>query len=174
MSNRLVRLHHHAFVVRDQAATRHFYEDVVGLPLAATWCEVEDLGAGEMAYCHTFYELGDGSSLAFFQFADPRHVATFAPAQPPSVFDHVALAATPEQQHEIETRARDAGVAHQRIDHGYCVSLYVRDPDGLMIELTVDDPTAVAHAGRHREVAHRELERWLAGDHTSNNVYRRA
>ena len=38
------RLHHHAFVVTDQETTRRFYEDVVGLPLVATWCEQEDFG----------------------------------------------------------------------------------------------------------------------------------
>jgi glyoxylase I family protein len=26
------RLHHHAFVVKDQETTRRFYEDVIGLP----------------------------------------------------------------------------------------------------------------------------------------------
>ena len=34
-----LRLHHHAFVVRDQEANRRFFEDVLGLPLVATWCE---------------------------------------------------------------------------------------------------------------------------------------
>ncbi len=33
------RLHHHAYVSADLEATRVFYEDVVGLPLVATWCE---------------------------------------------------------------------------------------------------------------------------------------
>lgn len=47
------RLHHHAFVSRDQEATRRFYEEVVGLPLIATWCEENELGA----YCHAFYGL---------------------------------------------------------------------------------------------------------------------
>jgi catechol 2,3-dioxygenase-like lactoylglutathione lyase family enzyme len=34
--SRLRRLHHAAWVTRDQEATRHFYEDIIGLPLAAT------------------------------------------------------------------------------------------------------------------------------------------
>ena len=33
------RLHHYAFTVRDQEANRRFMEDVLGLPLVATWCE---------------------------------------------------------------------------------------------------------------------------------------
>ena len=33
------RLHHHAYVVRDQERNRQFFEDLLGIPLVATWCE---------------------------------------------------------------------------------------------------------------------------------------
>ena len=33
------RLHHHAYVVKDQEKNRQFFEDVLGIPLTATWCE---------------------------------------------------------------------------------------------------------------------------------------
>jgi catechol 2,3-dioxygenase-like lactoylglutathione lyase family enzyme len=170
---RPARLHHHAFVVRDQEATRRFYEEVIGLPLVATWCEEEDFGGGPTSYCHTFYELGDGSCLAFFEFADPEHAKRFHLAEPPSPFDHVALLATPELQAAVAERARAAGGVSFTIDHGYCRSLYVQDPDGLVIELTVDDPAALRDASTHRERAHAELARWRAGDRRANNVYRR-
>ena len=168
------RLHHHAFVVRDQEATRRFYEEVIGLPLVATWCEEEDFGDGSTAYCHTFYALADGSCLAFFQFADPRHAERFALAAAPSVFDHVALLVAPALQEAVRARAQAAGVPQRRIDHGYCRSLYLSDPDGLLIELTVDDARALASAPARRASAHAELARWLAGDRRSNNGYRRA
>jgi catechol 2,3-dioxygenase-like lactoylglutathione lyase family enzyme len=171
---RPARLHHHAFVVRDQEATRRFYEDVVGLPLVATWCEEEDFGEGPVSYCHTFYELGDGSCLAFFQFADPAHAERFALAAPPSPFDHVALAATPGLQDAVRARAVAAGVVTRFVDHGYCRSLYLRDPDGVFLELTVDEASAVADAATHRAQAHAELARWRAGDRRSNNRYRRS
>lgn len=166
------RLHHHAFVVRDQEATRRFYEEIIGLPLVATWCEEEDFGDGPTAYCHTFYELGDGSCLAFFEFADPAHAEKFHLAEPPSPFDHVALVATAEIQSGVRERATAADLPSLVIDHGYCSSLYVQDPDGLVIELAVDHPAAVADAAVHRERAHAELARWRAGDHRTNNVYR--
>ena len=38
-----MRLHHNAYVTRDMEATRHFYEDLIGMPLVATWCEADDL-----------------------------------------------------------------------------------------------------------------------------------
>jgi catechol 2,3-dioxygenase-like lactoylglutathione lyase family enzyme len=165
------RLHHHAFVVADQERTRVFYEDVVGLPLVATWCEVDDVGGG--AYCHTFYELADGSCLAFFQFADAGvQAANTTPSR--SVFDHVALAVTTEVQAGVRARADAGGVGHLTIDHGYCTSLYVTDPDGLIVELTADAPEAVAAEAidARRASARAELARWLAGDHTDNNPFR--
>ena len=33
------RLHHTAYVTKDLERTRAFYEDLIGLPLLATWCE---------------------------------------------------------------------------------------------------------------------------------------
>ena len=37
------RLHHTAYVTKDLEATRHFYEDLIGMPLTATWCESDEL-----------------------------------------------------------------------------------------------------------------------------------
>jgi glyoxylase I family protein len=33
-----IRLHHNAFLTKDQEATRKFYEELIGMPLVATWC----------------------------------------------------------------------------------------------------------------------------------------
>ena len=66
------RLHHTAYVTRDLEATRKFYEDLIGLPLVATWCEVDELFGAERVYCHLFFGLGDGGALAFFKFAKPQ------------------------------------------------------------------------------------------------------
>ncbi|MGI8662107.1 MAG: VOC family protein [Acidimicrobiales bacterium] len=164
---RPARLHHHAFVVADQERTRAFYEEIIGLPLIDTWC----VEAEPSDYCHTFYELADGSCLAFFQFVSPAAQAAET-RERPSAYDHVALAATPEAQAAIAARAEAAGAFTATIDHGYCTSLYVPDPDGLLIEITVDDADAVAAAPDRRDRAHDELARWLGGDHRDNNVYR--
>lgn len=169
---RPARLHHHAFVSRDQEATRRFYEEIVGLPLVATWCEEGDFGAGVERYCHTFFELADGSCLAFFQFANPKTTATHAAMASASPFDHVALASSEAVQDAVEARAQAAGLPVLRIDHGYCRSLYLRDPDGLVVELTVDDARALREAPARRARAHAELARWLAGDRAPNNQLR--
>jgi catechol 2,3-dioxygenase-like lactoylglutathione lyase family enzyme len=167
------RLHHHAFVTNDQEATRSFYEDIVGLPLVATWTEVEQLmGGEEQEFCHTFYGLGDGGSLAFFQFANQRFSEEFAPPPPPSLFRHVAMLVTAEQQDAIHERAEASNVAAMMADHGFCRSLYITDPNGLLLEFTVDHPDVEKIDLIRRENAHRDLARWLSGDHTSNNDWR--
>lgn len=166
-----LRLHHTAIVVADQEATRHFYEDVLGLPLVATWCEVETVRGKERTYCHTFFGLADGSALAFFQFADPEDQAEMMSNVPVSL-NHIAVAATAEEQAAIIDRLEAAGVSHRTVDHGYCVSLYVSDPDGSTVEFTVDPPDVASINERRRADAHAELARWLAGDHTPNNDLR--
>jgi glyoxylase I family protein len=167
------RLHHHAFVTTDQEATRKFYEDIVGLPLVATWTEVENLmGGEEQEFCHTFYGLGDGGSLAFFQFANPEFSAQFAAPPPASLFRHVALLVSTESQEGIRDRAQAAGMETMTADHGYCQSLYITDPNGLLLEFTVDHPKVDEIDAIRTKNAHTDLTRWLSGDHTSNNDWR--
>jgi glyoxylase I family protein len=169
------RLHHTAYVTKDLEKTRHFYEDVLGLPLVATWCEKDLLFGAERTYCHCFFGLGDGSALAFFQFADPEDQALFDPELPPSPFRHVALHVDSDTQAAMEKRIRDAGYVEPDtfvLEHGYCRSLYINDPNGMILEFTVDAAGAGEINADRLKDAHSELKRWLAGDHTTNNNYR--
>jgi glyoxylase I family protein len=169
------RLHHTAYVSKNLEATRHFYEDLIGLPLLATWCESDVLFGSERTYCHCFFGLADGSALAFFQFANPEDQKLFGPKMPESPFHHVALNVTAEVQEGIEKRIRAAGYTEPQmyvLEHGYCRSLYVTDPDGMICEFTVDHPDVEQINAKRRSDAHAELKRWLAGDRTSNNMFR--
>jgi glyoxylase I family protein len=155
-----IRLHHNAYVTRDQEKTRQFYEEVIGMPLVATWCESDELFGKVRTYCHTFYSMADGGALAFFQFENPEDQEQFGPKMPASPFHHIALAVDAETQAVIEKRI------------GYCRSVYVTDPNGLILEFTLDHPEADKISQTRRADAHQELKRWLAGNHTSNNTYR--
>ncbi len=159
------RLHHYAYVTSDQEATRRFYEEIVGLPLVATWTEVAD----GQEYCHTFFGLGDGGALAFFQFADKKYSEESAPPAPFSPYRHIALLVDAGAQGAIRDRAESAGTDTMTLDHGYCTSLYMSDPNGLILEFTVDHPEIDKVTALQRESAHAELARWLSGDHSSNN-----
>lgn len=169
------RLHHTAYVSKNLEATRQFYEDVIGLPLLATWCESDELFGAERTYCHCFFGLGDGGALAFFQFARPEDQALFGPKMPDTPFHHIALKVDEEAQKGIEQRLRAAGFQEPRmyvLEHGYCRSVYAVDPDGMIVEFTVDHPEADKINAKRKQDAHSELKRWLAGDHTSNNMFR--
>ena len=169
------RLHHYAFVVRDHEVNRQFFEDVLGLPLAATWCErtFNSEVQREVDYCHTFFGLADGSALAFFQFADAE-VYERSKAVYPQIgrFQHIALKVDRKTFDAIDGRLAAAGVPRRQTDHGYCVSLYVTDPNNLRLEFTVDHPELEQINAHQLTHAHAALQRWLAGDHTPNNDFR--
>jgi hypothetical protein len=50
--------------------------------------------------------------------------------------------------------------------------VYATDPNGLIVEFTLDHPDAAKINADRLKDAHSELRRWLAGDHHSNNTYR--
>ncbi len=167
------RLHHTAYVTKALEAMRHFYEDILGLPLTATWCEKDFLFGKDRTYCHCFFGIGDGGALAFFQFADPDDQAQFGPEIPATPFVHLALNVDKATQAELEGRIKAAGLeATYTLEHGYCRSVYVVDPNGMTVEFTCDDPRAEAGDAYRRSIAHAELKRWLGGDHSTNNDFR--
>ena len=167
-----LRLHHQAFCVRDQEVNRRFMEDVLGIPLVATWCERvfrPEVGR-EVDYCHTFYELADGGALAFFQFADEdAWEKNRAILQDVGGSLHSAFKVTMSTFDELKQRCEGANVPLRIVDHGYCVSMYMKTPDGMKLEFTVDAPGAEEIATMRRKDAHSELARWLAGDRRTNN-----
>jgi catechol 2,3-dioxygenase-like lactoylglutathione lyase family enzyme len=157
------RLHHAAWVTLDSEATRHFYEDVLGVPLVAAWCEK----MGESEYVHTFYAMKDGGALAFFEYADKatRPLDLNSPG-------HLAFECDDETQADLIKRLEANGISSRVMDHGYCKSLYVTDPNNLRLEFTVDHPEVERINARQAENCHDDLQRWLAGDHTANNDIR--
>jgi len=169
------RLHHNAFVTKDQEATRAFYEDIIGLPLIATWKESDELFGKMRTYCHTFFGLGDGSALAFSQFADDGDQQEFGPKLTPSPFRHIALKVSENVQVGLAQKLEEAQWKPAEtyvLEHGYCRSLYTSDPNGLLLEFTVDAEGIEASDAERLRTAHADLAAWLAGDHASNNNWR--
>jgi catechol 2,3-dioxygenase-like lactoylglutathione lyase family enzyme len=170
------RLHHHAYVVKDHEVNRRFLEDLLGIPLVATWCEKShnrETGE-EIEFCHTFFGLADGSALAFFQFADPKMYAKTQAREPAEIgrYDHIALKVDSGTYDELKRRLDAAGEPFRETDHGYCKSIYTNSPDGLIVEFTCDPPDVAEIDALRRADAHSELARWLAGDRRVNNQLR--
>ena len=139
--NSPLRLHHYAWVTRDHEANRRFFEDVLGMPLVATWCErayVAEIGR-ELEYCHAFYGLADGGAIAFFQFADPGALRAVQGAAPE------AGALRPYRAEGRPQDLRGHGAAPEGRRHPVprhrpwlLPSLYVMTPDELKLEFTLD------------------------------------
>ena len=170
------RLHHHAYVVKDHEANRRFFEDLLGIPLVATWCE-KNFSAEvqrEVEFCHTFFAMADGGALAFFQFADPELYAMTQAEKPARIgrYDHIAFKAEPQTYDELKRRLETAGEKYRETNHGYCKSIYVASPDGLIVEFTQDPDDVAAIDAIRRADAHSELARWLSGDRHTNNELR--
>lgn len=153
-------LHHFAWRCRDAEETRRFYEDLLGLPLVHVIRADQVPSTGEFCpYVHLFFELDDGSCLAFFDLGD-NQAATPSPNTPAWV-NHIALRVdSREKLQQARDRLQAAGVEVIGItDHHFVESIYFFDPNGIRLELTT--PTASRqYMDAARSAAHRKLEEW--------------
>ena len=151
-------LHHNAYRCRNSEETRAFYEDFLELPLTKAF-EIKETKTGRKALAlHTFYRMADGSFLAFFEVPD-------GPIEFKAQHDydlHIALEVNTETLHRMFEKGKAIGIETRGIsDHGFIDSVYFRDPNGYVIELT-------AERGDHDEIigaeakARRTLDQWTA------------
>jgi len=150
-------LHHNAYRCRDSEATRTFYEDFLGLPLAEA-LEIRTTKTGRATnVLHTFYRMGDGSYLAFFEAPDQEFEF-----KTQHDFDlHIALEVSDEHLHAMLAKGRAAGLETRGpADHGFLRSIYFRDPNGYVIELTAKQPGHDAALDPDKNGAREKLARW--------------
>jgi catechol 2,3-dioxygenase-like lactoylglutathione lyase family enzyme len=151
------KLHHNAYRCRDSEETRRFYQDFLGLPLAETLEIGETKSGRKTSTLHTFYELDDGSYLAFFEAPD-------MPFEFKNQHDfdlHIALEVAPEVLPDMLAKGRAAGIETRGIsDHKMVHSIYFRDPNGYVIELTAKTPEHDALMDPAINGARAKLDRW--------------
>lgn len=132
-------LHHNAYRCRDSEETRKFYEDFLGLKLANAF-EIETTQTGRKTeVLHSFYEMGDGSFLAFFEA--PERPFDFKQQHD---FDlHIALEVEYDKLLEMFKRGKQQEIETRGIsNHGFIDSIYFRDPNGYVIELAAKTKSA--------------------------------
>jgi len=155
-------LHHNAYRCRDSEETRRFYEGFLGLPLAGT-LEINETKSGrKTSTLHTFYEMDNGSYLAFFEAPDmPFEFKT------QHDYDlHIALEVEPKALHEMMAKGKAAGIETRGIsDHRFIHSIYFRDPNGYVIELTAKTAGHDAAMDPATNGAREKLDRWTAARH---------
>ena len=150
-------LHHNAYRCRDSEETRRFYEDFLGLPLSHTLWIKESKSGRRTDTLHTFYRMDDGSCLAFFEAPDmPFEFKT------QHDYDlHIALEVKHEDLMAMLEKGKRAGIQTRGVsDHGFIDSIYFRDPNGYVIELTAKEPEHDAAMDPTRNNARQILDDW--------------
>lgn len=156
-------IHHTAYRCRDAEETRAFYEDLLGLPLAAALEEEREPGSGRKnPFVHIFFRLADGNYIAFFDAPSTVGPDSFTLVHG---FDrHIAFEAEDEATLKAwQDKLNAANVpCFGPIDHGFVRSVYFSDPNGLPLEITTRvaaHDAIMAHEAAHaRDV----ISNWTA------------
>ena len=131
--------HHLAFATNDLDATHAFYTDVMGFTLVKAVANLTPDGGWAK---HVFYDTGDGELLAFWDLHDDAIPAFNASISEglglPAWVNHVAFSA--RDLDDLEARKQrlvERGQVVAEIDHGWCRSIYVTDPNRILVEFCV-------------------------------------
>jgi catechol 2,3-dioxygenase-like lactoylglutathione lyase family enzyme len=130
--------HHVAITTKDLSATHRFYSEAVGFVLAKV--DVLDNPFGGWMR-HAMYDTGDGSLLAVIEFNDDSmgeyRTDLSTGLGLPSFANHIAFAAPDlDDLEQRRLRVLEHGHGCVVMDHDYTISLYVDDPNGIVIEFS--------------------------------------
>jgi len=150
-------LHHNAYRCRDSEKTRQFYEDFLGLKLAHTLEITESKTGRTSRVLHTFFQMEDGSCLAFLEAPDMAF-----DFKPQHDFDlHIALEVDEPTLKSMFAKGKERGIETRGIvDHGMVHSIYFRDPNGYVIELTAKMPGHDEAMNPNVNAARAILDKW--------------
>ncbi len=153
------KLHHHAVRCRDSEETRSFYEDFLGLPLVGALDISETKSGRKTSTLHTFYRMADGSHLAFFEAPD----MPFDFKEQHDFDLHTALEVDQATMNAMFEKGKQAGIETRGVsDHGFIHSIYFRDPNGYVVELSCKQPGHDEALDPTKNGARDILERWQA------------
>ena len=130
---KLLKLHHSAYRCKDTEKTRRFYEEFLELKLVKV-LEIKNTKTDRKTnVLHTFYQLKDGSCIAFFE--EPETEFNFKKQRD---FDlHIAFEVSEADLLRMFRKGNNFGIETRGvIDHGFIKSIYFREPNGNVIELT--------------------------------------
>lgn len=164
----IISLHHSAFRIVDAEETRHFYEDVIGLPLEAA-CIFDDAGLGvKLDYMHLFHRMADGDFAAFFDVPDWINTELYEPYGERGL--RSGFTVRNEQEFEaLQKRLADEGVEFSGpVDHGFMKSMTCQDPSGLTVEFVLKSPRYEELLKEEKSNARSNLDAWVAKTKAAN------
>ena len=128
--------HHLAFATNDLDATHRFYTEAMGFELVKMVVGATPEGGWAK---HVFYDTGNGEMIAFWEIHDDK-LGAFPTDHNRSIglpawVNHFAFnAPTLDALRERREVWQKLGHTVLHIDHGWCQSIYLTDPNGITVE----------------------------------------
>ena len=117
-------VHHVALLSSDVETTIRFYQDLLEFPLTELFENRDYEGS-----THFFFDIGHGNTIAFFDFPG-LDLGPYGEVL--GGLHHLAISMPPDRWTHVKAKLDDAGVEYAHVDGS---SIYVRDPDGVRLEL---------------------------------------
>ena len=156
MTNAIKKLNHAAYRCRDSEETRAFYEDFLGLEFVDAFEINTTMTGRDTSVLHSFYAMADGGCLAFFEAPD----MPFDFKQQHDFDLHIALEVDAATLQRMFDAGKEAGIETRGIsDHGFIHSIYFRDPNGYVVELSAPANEDVS-ADERRDQGRSALNKW--------------
>ena len=119
---------HLAWICSDMERTIAFYTEVVGMTLNKVIPNRDNPSS-----THIFLDMGGTNYLAFFDFPDHGPAKTVRGV---GSMHHLAMKASGAQYKRALQNLRDHGIEHDAHGGEEMGSVYFRDPDGILLEIT--------------------------------------
>jgi len=124
-------IHHAALICSDVEQTIQFYDGVLGFPLVELTENRDYPGSS-----HFFFDLGNSTLLGFFDFPG----LGLQPAEERiGTVQHIAIGVAPDKHAMLQKKLDELGIPYEGPQRGIPESMYLRDPDGIGIELLSDE-----------------------------------
>ena len=148
------KLHHAAYRCKNSEETRKFYEDFLGLKLVNAFEITETETGRKTSVLHSFYEMDDNSCIAFFEAPDKPFIF-----KDQHDFDlHIALEVSYQNLIKMFEKGKKEKIDTRGIsDHGFISSIYFRDPNGYVVELTAKN---ISYKEISNSNARKNLQKW--------------
>ena len=122
-------LHHITIVGSTRQSAVDFWQGVLGMPFI-----FEQPNLGNPDESHLYFDPGDGRLLTVFTNETRQDAGRAAPREVGSV-DHIAFNVSRASFQEATARLTERGVSFYERDRGFMNSIYLKDPNGLTVEL---------------------------------------
>lgn len=124
-------IHHAALICSDVVQTIEFYDGLLGFPLVELTENRDYPGSS-----HFFFDLGNSTLLGFFDFPG----LGLEPIQERiGSVQHIAISVTPEKHAQLRAVLDANAIPYDGPQRGIPESIYLRDPDGIGVELLSDE-----------------------------------